>query len=125
MEFRLLSVEEVLLLHERVLNPGELEGVAKDKSIEGALSRIDFRLQYGMITDVYDLAAMYAVAVAQAHAFNDGNKRTAHATMEFILMSHQARIAFNTQEVGDFIIKVAQGHLDEIELAAWLREQAR
>lgn len=124
MEFRLLSVEEVLLLHDSVLNEGELVGLAKDKSLEGALSRIEFRLQYGMISDVYDLAAMYAVAISQAHAFNDANKRTAHAAMEFVLMSHDVLVEFDTVVVGDVIIKTAQGHMDEDELAVWLRQQA-
>ena len=123
MEFRLLGVEEVLLLHDSVLNEGELIGLAKDKSLEGALSRIEFRLQYGMISDVYDLAAMYAVAISQARVFNDGNKRTAHAAMEFVLMSHGISIQFDTKVVGDIIIKTAQGHLDEDELAVWLRKQ--
>lgn len=123
MEFRLLHVEEVLLLHDAVLNAGELEGLAKDKSLEGALSRVDFRLRYGMISDVYDLAAMYAVAISQAHAFNEANKRTAHAAMEYILVSHRIVIDFDVEQVGDIIIKTAQGQLDEDELAAWLRTQ--
>lgn len=123
MDFRLLHVEEVLRLHDSVLNPGELPGLAKDKSLEGALSRIEFRLQYGMIQDVYDLAAMYAVAIAQAHAFNDANKRTAHAAMKLIIKIHGVSLPLPANVVGDIIIKTAQGHLDESELAAWLRQQ--
>lgn len=124
MEFRLLSVEEVLLLHDSVLNEGELVGLAKDKSLEGALSRIEFRLQYGMISDVYDLAAMYAVAISQAHAFNDANKRTAHAVMKLVIKIHGISLPLPAQMVGDIIIKTAQGHMDEDELAAWLRLQS-
>jgi len=123
MEFRLLTTEVVIVLHDSVLNPGELEGLAKDMSIEGALSRVEFRVNYNMINDVYELAAMYAVAISQAHAFRDANKRTAYAAMEFMLLSHGITTEFDTKEVGDIIIKTAQGQLDEVELAAWLRKQ--
>ncbi len=54
MQFRLLTRDQVIALHDAVLNLGELEGLAGDKSLEGALGRIEFRIQYGLITDVYD-----------------------------------------------------------------------
>jgi death-on-curing protein len=123
MQFRLLTVEKVIVIHDVVLNPGELTGLAKDMSIDDAIARVDFQVHYNMISDEYELAAMYAVAISQAHAFRDGNKRTAHAVMEFILLAHEIIIAFDTKEVGNIIIKTAQGQLDEVELAAWLRRQ--
>jgi death on curing protein len=123
MQFKLLDKETVLLLHDAVLNPGELEGLAGDKSLEGALSRVLFRIHYGLVSDVFDVAAMYAVAIAQAHVFNDANKRTAHAAMEFVLITNGIEIAFDTKEIGDLIINVAQGHVDETELATWLRKK--
>lgn len=124
MQFQLLTVELIIKLHDLVLNPGELQGMAGSKSLEGALGRVEFRINYGLIYDVYDLSAMYAVATSQAHVFNDANKRTAHAAMEYVLLSHGVEIAFNTKEVGDKIIQVAQGHVDEADLAEWLRQRA-
>ncbi len=121
MKLKLLSVASVIELHDRVLNPGELEGLAGSKSLEGALSRIDFRISYAVIQDEFDLAATYAVAIAQGHVFNDANKRTAHAAMELCLYMHDVHIGFTTEEVGDLIIKVAQGLVDEGELGTWLR----
>lgn len=123
MEFRLFTAEEVMLLHDQVLNAGELSGMAGDKSLEGALGRVDFRVSYGMITDVYDLSAMYAVAISQAHVFNDANKRTAHAAMKLCLKLHGITIIQTTEEIGDIIRRVAQGQMDEMELASWLRVQ--
>lgn len=123
MEFRLFSAEEIIALHDEVLNRGELEGLAGGKSLEGALSRIEFRLQYGMIEDVYDLAAMYAVAISQGHVFSDANKRTAHTAMKLSLKIHGVHLPINKIEVGDTIIKVAQGKMDEQELATWLRKK--
>ena len=121
MEWRLFTVEEIIVLHDAVLNPGELPGMAQGASLEGALARVEFRVQYGMIQDAYDLAAMYAVAISRAHAFRDANKRTAHAALEFVLLSYDIQIQFDTTAVGDIIIKTAKGQLDEVELADWLR----
>lgn len=123
MSFFLLTKDEVLQLHDAVLNPGELEGLAGDKSLDGALGRVEFRIHYGLIGDVFDLAAVYAVAISQAHVFNDANKRTAHAAMKLILKINGVNLALTTKEVGDLIIQVAQGHVDETVLAKWLRKK--
>ena len=85
MSFILLSVDHIIAIHDEVLELHELQGMARDKSLEGALSKVDNRLKYGLMEDIYSLAASYAVAVSQAHCFNDGNKRTAFQVMDLIL----------------------------------------
>ena len=121
MTFRLLTAELVEAIHDTVLNPGELTGRARDKSLEGALSRVDNRLIYGMIEDVFDLAAAYAAAVSQGHYFNDGNKRTAHQTMDVCLDLNGVEIPWTTEDAGQRIIALAQGLIDEEDFAQWLR----
>lgn len=123
MTWQLFTTEQVIALHDVILNPGELTGLAGDKSLDGALTRVAFRINYGFVTDVYDLAAMYAVAISQAHAFNDANKRTGYAAMKLCLKVHGAPVVLPTQEAGDTIIAVAQGQIDEVALADWLRQQ--
>lgn len=121
MSFALLPEELVIAIHERVLNPGELAGLAGDKSLDGALARVDNRLAYGMIGDVFDLAAAYAVAIATGHCFNDGNKRTAYETMVVALELNGVVFEPGFEIVGPLIIDVAQGKVDEGDLADWLR----
>ena len=123
MIFRLLTVTLVDAIHDSVLNPGELQGRARDKSLDGALSRVENRLAYGMIVDVFDLAAAYATAVAQGHCFNDGNKRTAHQVMDVCLDLNGIEIDWQPTVIGDQIIRLAQGHLAEDDFATWLRAQ--
>lgn len=125
MTFSLLSTEVVIALHDAALNDGEIPGLAKDKSLDGALARVDNRLVYGMIGDVFDLAAAYATAISRGHCFNDGNKRTAFESMNFCLYLHGINIAWDTEDVGDRIIALAQGVLQEQDLADWLRIKAR
>ena len=124
MSLVLLPPDLVEAIHDSVLNQGELQGRARDKSLEGTLAPIDHRLAYGMIEDAFDLAAAYAVAIATGHCFNDGNKRTAHQCMDVCLDLNGIEIAWDTVDVGDTIIAAAQGQIDAQDLADWLRVRA-
>jgi len=121
MSFILLTGEHVIAIHDEVLEPSELQGMAGDKSLEGALSRVDNRLKYGLIEDIYSLAASYAAAVSQAHCFNDGNKRTAFQVMDIILDLNGVNTIWDVEEVGQKIVLLSQSKLDEADLAQWLR----
>jgi death on curing protein len=124
MNFRLLTSGLVDQLHDAVLNSGELPGRARDKSPDGALGRVDNRLAYGLIEDVFDLAAAYAVAISQGHCFNDGNKRTAFRAMDAALVLNGITLNLDTVTIGQIIIRTAQGRMDEAELGHWLRIRA-
>ena len=124
MSFILLTVDHIIAIHDEVLEPNELQGMAGDKSLEGALSRVDNRLKYGLIEDIYSLAASYAAAVSQAHCFNDGNKRTAFQVMDIILDLNGVNTIWDVEEVGQKIVLLSQSKLDEADLAQWLRRVA-
>lgn len=119
-----LSPIDVVVIHEQVINPNELQGIAHNKSIEAILARIDNRIAYGMLDDFFELAACYACYIAVGHAFNDANKRTAFATMDTCLALNGIEMTYEMEEAGDNMIKAAQGVLDEAELALWLRTKA-
>ena len=123
MNFVTLSAEIVELIHDDVLNPGELQGRALDKSLEGALARVDNRLAYGLVEDIFDLAAHTAEAIAQGHCFNDGNKRTAFRSLYAVLDLNGLEPDFETEVIADKIILLAQSKLSAEDLAAWLRDQ--
>lgn len=118
-----LTVDLVMDIHDEVLNPAELRGLAGNKSLGGALARVENRLAYGLIADVFDLAAAYAIAISQGHCFNDGNKRTAFRCMMVCLEANGIDTRFDTEAVGQIIIRAAQRLMDEGELAEWLRER--
>ena len=124
MTWLLIPVDLVEVIHDEVLNPGELPGRARDKSLEAALARVDNRIAYGMISDVFDLAAAYAVAVARGHCFNDANKRTAFRVMNAVLALNGVRVTWDVGDVGPMIVRVAQGLVEEPTLADWLRLRA-
>lgn len=121
MSFALLTEELVKHLHDSALNPGELPGRAQDKSRDSALARVENRLVYGMIEDVFTLAGACAEAIARGRCFNDGNKRTAFEAMNFCLYVNGVHIDWPDTEVADQIIRLARGEIDGHDLADWLR----
>ncbi len=121
MRFVLLDVESVELLHEQVIAANELQGRSADKSLDSTVARVHNRLAYGLIEDLFDLAAAYAAAISQGHCFRDANKRTAFQVMDVILDLNGVQIQWRAEEVGDRIIALAQNRIDETDFAAWLR----
>ena len=125
MNYVLLTVDQVIAIHDHVLDDHELQGMAGGKYLDGALARVENRLSYGLIEDVFALGASYAAAVSQAHCFNDGNKRTAFQVMDLVLDLNGVPMVWDTEVVGQKIIALAQSTLDETDLADWLRRQAK
>ena len=119
-----LNVKQVLQIHDHIIGKNELQGLAKDKSLDAVLERVHNRLQYGFIADVFDLAACYATFIAKGHCFNDANKRTAAAALYFALSANSIHIEFTDLSLGKLIVDVATDQMTEVELAAWLRGQA-
>ena len=124
MMFVLLSAGHVMEIHDYVLAENELQGLAGDKYLDAVLARVENRLTYGLIEDVFALAASYAAAISQAHCFNDGNKRTAFQVMDLVLDLNGVQIPWKTELVGQKIVLLAQSTLDEIAFADWIRRQA-
>lgn len=123
MDFSLLSANSVIGIHEKVIEPNELQGEAQNKSIASVVARVEHRVVYGLVADEFELAACYATYIAMGHAFNDANKRTAFAAMIVCLKLHGINLPLNQSEMVRIMVDVAQGKIEERELAQWLREQ--
>ena len=111
-------------IHDLVINQNELQGLAGDKSLDAVLARIENRMSFGMVSDVYELAACYACFLAVGQVFNDANKRTAFACMDVCLSLNGIELIYDHEQAGDLIINAALRVVDEIELSAWLRSRA-
>lgn len=111
-------------IHDLVIGRNELQGMAGNKSLDAVLVRIENRMSFGLISDEFDLAACYACFLAIGHVFNEANKRTAFACMDICLSLNGVDLNYDHIEVGNLIIRAAQGIVDEVEFSAWLRSQA-
>jgi death-on-curing protein len=120
-QYIILSAEQVIALHDGIIGSHELQGLAKDKSLEAVLDRVHNRLRYGFITDVFDLAACYATFIAKGHCFNDANKRTAVTSLYFVLVAHGIELDFSDLSLAKWLLDVATDQKSEVEFAVWLR----
>lgn len=125
MTLKTLTRTDVIEIHDLIIVQDELQGLAGHKSLDAVLARIENRMSFGMIIDIYELAACYACFLAVGHVFNEANKRTAFACMDICLALNDVELIYGPAEAGDLIIKAAQGIVDETELSVWLRHQAQ
>lgn len=71
--------------------------------------------------DLYQMAAGYAFGIAKAHAFIDGNKRTAFQTTFVFLYLNGVDFHATDAEVVSMMEGLADDMVPEAEFARWLR----
>ena len=116
----MIDAQKVKEIHDLILQeePG-LAGGLGPGPLQGALARIENRIQYEGLNDVFDIAAMYAVALARGHVFNDANKRTALVTALTYLALQGIDIPRNAA-LEEIMVDVAKGDIDEQSLGSIL-----
>lgn len=118
----MIDIDFVIAIHDEILsNEKGLKGIASVERLESCLSRIDNQMLYEPLDNIYLIGAFYAVALAKAHAFNDGNKRTALVVMLTYLDMQGVNIAPDSG-LDDLMVDVASSSIDYIELATILQD---
>lgn len=121
-----LTVEAVTAIHDEVLrDSGGLPGLCPDKSLDSALHRVINHALYQGVADIHEVAALYGMAIARGHVFNDANKRTAFVSMVTFLDLNGYDLDVPPGEIADTMVGVAEGDVELPELARWLRSGAR
>jgi death-on-curing protein len=108
-------------IHDSVIGPNELQGLDGDKSLTSVLARLQNRIQYGLMSDVFQSAACTGIFIAKAHCFNDANKRTAVTLVHLILLIHYYSPKFDNEDLGKWIVRIVNDDLDEGQFAELLR----
>ncbi len=113
----ILDVDMVVLVHDFILSqePG-LNGKANRGALEGALGRIENRVIYDGLEDVFEIAGLYAEAIARGHAFSDANKRTALVSALTYLFIEGYEVG-RTQALEEIMVDIAEGKLNYLDLA--------
>lgn len=119
---RYLTLAEVLLLHSRILEQsGGGTGLRDLAALESALAQP--KMSAGGV-DAYPTlvakAAALGYSLASNHAFIDGNKRIAHASMEVFLLFNGFQIVADVDEQESIMLKLASGELPRRDLEQWL-----
>ena len=122
---RFPTLDELLELHEQILDAtGGERGVMATGSLASALERAQWGPFFGAV-DLADRAALPLRGICQDHPFADGNKRTAFEAADEFLGRNGLLLRAPPEAIVDFMLRVAQGHLEVDDMAAWLRSHAR
>jgi death-on-curing protein len=116
----MIDAAKVVEIHDLILSREQgLHGSHGEGPLEGALARIESRIHYEGLDDVFEIAAMYAVALARGHVFNDANKRTALVTA-LTYLSLQGIDIPRDDLLEEMMVDVAEGNLEQADLAELL-----
>lgn len=118
----MLEIEYVITAHDEILaDMGGLAGFAGAGrgGVESALARVDNHAIYNGIDDVFGIAAMYTVAIARGHVFNDANKRTG-LTCALAYLEREGFAIPRTPELETVVVDVARGEIEHEVFASYL-----
>jgi death-on-curing protein len=117
-----LDLAIVLDFHSEQLSLfGGADGVRDLGLLESALARPINKFAYGE-TDLAALAAAYGFGIARNHAFVDGNKRTALASMIVSLGLNGMDLDAPQDIATAVVLSLAAGEITEESLAGWIAE---
>ncbi|MGK3142277.1 type II toxin-antitoxin system death-on-curing family toxin [Pantoea sp. C2G6] len=120
-----VSAQEVIAFHDRLLAtlPG-VQGMPEPERAEAIICRVQNQLYYEDVNDLYELAAIYLIAIARGHIFNDGNKRTAFFVTMVFLNRNGIAVRDEDDELEELTVSAATGAVSSGEVAAVLRRLA-
>ncbi|MFD1344040.1 type II toxin-antitoxin system death-on-curing family toxin [Litorisediminicola beolgyonensis] len=116
-----VPIQALYVVHDRqIARHGGGSGLRDAGLLEMGCARPINRAGYTE-ADVFDIAAAYAFGIAKAHAFVDGNKRTAFvAAFTFLRLNGAPRRPDSMTGVR-MMEDLASGAVSEEAFAAWLR----
>ena len=110
----------VLIIHDRqIARHGGAAGIRDGGLIDGALQRPVNKWQYER-ADIFACAAAYTFGIAKAHAFIDGNKRTAFVTSVTFLRLNGWHFVTDPVDGVAVMENLASDNVSEDEFRSWL-----
>lgn len=107
----------VIAVHDEILKQ---TGVGREGcdigKLESVLGRIDQQIYYNQVSDLFEIAAWYGIAIAKGHAFVDGNKRTGLAVMLTYLEIQGVSIQQHTG-LDDLMVDIVENQNNHEDLA--------
>lgn len=118
-----LLIEEVLEAHARVIDEtGGSHGIIDINRLLSALAAPQNRYHYEA-GDLAACAATYAYHIAQAHAFVDGNKRTAEAATMTFIYANAAELEVTEDELVELFLGIGSGQVTRLQAEQFLRRR--
>ena len=115
-----VPLQAILIIHDRqIARHGGAAGMRDIALLEAAVERPRNKNAYGS-PSLEELAAAYAFGIAKAHAFVDGNKRTAFVTAATFLRLNGFAVRPDPLEGVRAMEDLASDIISEEAFAAWL-----
>ena len=117
-----LSKEQVLLMHERLIEAtGGSIGIRDEGMLDSALSN-PFQSFAGeeLYPSVQAKAARLCYGLVKNHPMVDGNKRIGTHVMLVFLMLNGYELSYTQQELSDTILALASGKLSADDIQQWI-----
>lgn len=96
-------------------------GYLNEGNLDAALARPENLTYYEGVSDLFELAARYCVGITQAHAYVDGNKRTAFIGTLVFLRLNGHEFKGDGVEAVRMMEAIASGTMPEAEVVTWLK----
>lgn len=123
---RFLTIEELLVIHRRViLDHGGSLGLRDRGLLESAASvpAAQFGGEY-LHQDIAAMAAAYLFHLCKNHPFIDGNKRIAFAAADIFLELNHFQLAASDSELEQLTLGVADGSLSKEQATEFVRSHS-
>ena len=122
MKIRFLGLDEVMALHaDQIERYGGSAGVRDLGLLESAVATPESSFGGGYLhATLPEMAAAYLFHLAQNHAFVDGNKRVAAASMVMFVYLNDRELACDEDELVELTLGVATGTKTKAEIAVFL-----
>lgn len=115
-----VPLQAVLIIHDRqIARHGGAPGLRDIQLLEAAVERPRNKAAYGE-PSLEEIAAAYAFGIAKAHAFVDGNKRTAFVTSATFLRLNGLGLRPDPLDGVRAMENLASGVISEETFAVWL-----
>ena len=122
---RYLKVDEVLLIHERILDKfGGAKGLRDWGLLDSAVQRPRTTFEGSeLYPNIFTKAAALGHSLTLNQPFVDGNKRTAWEAMKRFLGENGALLRSSGENVVDLMLQIGDKRLDVREIAEWLKQR--
>lgn len=124
---RYLATDEVLLIHERVLDrSGGAGGIRDWNLLDSAIQRP--RAAFGgeeLYADIFSKAAALGHSLLLNHPFVDGNKRTAWEAMHTFIEENGYILRATADEIVELVLRIEDKSLSVAQSTQWLKRRAQ
>jgi death-on-curing protein len=118
-------MEAVQIIHDRqIARHGGASGFRDEGLLQNAIQRPVNKWQYED-ADIFECAAAYPYGISKAHAFVDGNKRTAFVTSATFLRLNGWHFVTEPAEGLAFIEGLASDEVSEEKFKSWLERGSK